>query len=58
MYQIRRQAAPVVACSEDMLRQPALRRLAQVFCVPEVSLSNGARFGCELKAAPASDFKF
>jgi len=48
---------PVVTYSEDMIRQHALRRLAQVFRISEASLSNEARFGCELKAAPASDFK-
>jgi hypothetical protein len=43
--------------SEDVIRQHALQRLAAVFRVPESSLSNEARFGHELKAAPASDFQ-
>lgn len=42
---------------EDVIRLHALRHLAAVFRVPESSLSNDARFGQELKAAPASDFK-
>lgn len=55
MFQIRRQV-PVLH-SEDVVRRYALQRLAEVFRVPESSLSNEARFGHELKAAPASDFK-
>jgi hypothetical protein len=45
------------AYSEEVIRQHSLRHLAEVFGVPEASLSNDARFGQELKAAPASDFK-
>jgi len=46
-----------VAYPEEVIRQHSLRHLAEVFGVPEASLFNGARFGQELKAAPASDFK-
>ncbi|MBR0566158.1 hypothetical protein J5J83_08520 [Azoarcus sp. L1K30] len=48
--------APMIH-SEEVVRQHALQRLAEVFRFPESSLSNEARFGHELKAAPASDFK-
>lgn len=43
--------------SEEVVRRHALRHLAEVFGVPEASLSLDARFGQELKANPASDFK-
>jgi hypothetical protein len=55
MFQVKRQVH--MSHSEDLIRQHALRRLAEVFRVPESSLSSEARFGQELKAAPASDFK-
>jgi hypothetical protein len=55
MFQIRRQ--PLLVYSEDVIRQYALRRVAEVFGVSEISLSNEARFGYELTAAPVSDFK-
>lgn len=42
---------------EEVIRQYSLQRLATVFGVPVESLYKGARFGQELKAAPASDFK-
>lgn len=47
----------LVTYPEDVIRQHALRRLAKVFGVPEASLAKEMRFGEELKAAPASDFK-
>jgi hypothetical protein len=50
-----KKTAPVVY-SEQIIRQYSLRRLAEVFGVPEASLSHNARFGHELIAAPASDF--
>jgi len=43
--------------SEQAVRRHSLRHLAEVFCVSEASLSLDARFGKELKANPASDFK-
>jgi len=43
--------------SEEVIRRHSLRHLAEVFGVPEASLSLDARFGHELKASPASDFK-
>jgi hypothetical protein len=43
--------------SEEVVRRYSLRHLSEVFGVPEASLSLGARFGQELKANPASDFK-
>lgn len=46
-----------VVCPEEMIRQYALRRIAEIFGVSKDTLSPGARFGQELKAAPASDFK-
>lgn len=55
MFQMKRQIPAVH--SEDVVRQHALRRLAEVFRVPESALSNEARFGYELTAVPASDFK-
>jgi hypothetical protein len=42
--------------SEEVVRQHALRRLAGLFQVPEALLVDDAKFGEELKAAPASDF--
>lgn len=47
----------MVAPSEEVVRRHALRHLAEVFGVSEASLSPDARFGQELKANPASDFK-
>lgn len=47
---------PVVH-SEEVVRRHSLQHLAEVFGVPEASLSLDARFGKELKANPASDFK-
>ena len=44
--------------SEEDVRRYSLRRLAEVFGVPEASLSLDARFGHELKADPPSDFKW
>ena len=46
-----------MAYSDDVIRQHALRHLAEVFRLPETALTNDARFGQELKAAPPSDFK-
>lgn len=43
--------------SEDAIRRHSLRHLAEVFDLPEAALSLDARFGQELKANPASDFK-
>jgi hypothetical protein len=43
--------------SEEVVRRHSLRHLAEVFGVSEASLSLDARFGQELKANPASDFK-
>lgn len=40
-----------------VLRQHALRRLADVFQVTEASRSLADRFGEELQAAPATDFR-
>jgi len=48
--------APVVH-SEEAIRRHSLRHLAEVFGVPETSLTPDARFGKELRANPASDFK-
>lgn len=48
----------LVAYPEHLVRAYALRRLADVFQVTEGSLSDIDRFGEELKAAPASDFRF
>jgi len=42
---------------EEVVRRHSLRHLAEVFGVSEASLSLDARFGQELKANPASDFK-
>lgn len=42
---------------EQVIRKHALRRLANVFQVPEASLSIDDRFGEELKTAPATDFR-
>lgn len=44
--------------SEDIVRRHSLRHLAEVFGVPEALLSLDARFGQELKATAASEFKF
>jgi hypothetical protein len=43
--------------SEEVVHRRSLRHLAEVFGVSEASLSLDARFGQELKANPASDFK-
>ena len=43
--------------SAEVVRRHSLRHLAEVFGVSEASLSLDARFGHELKANPASDFK-
>ncbi|GKT21936.1 hypothetical protein [Acidovorax sp. SUPP3334] len=43
--------------SEELVRLRALQHLAEVFGVPEESLSLDARFGQELRANPVSDFK-
>jgi hypothetical protein len=48
----------LVAYREQLVRQHALRRLADVFQVTEASLSGTDRFGEELRAAPATDFRF
>lgn len=42
---------------EEVVRRYSLQRLAEVFGVSEASLSLSARFGGDLKAGPASDFK-
>jgi hypothetical protein len=42
---------------EDMVRRHARQRLAEVFRVPENSLTDQARFGYELTAAPPADFR-
>jgi hypothetical protein len=47
----------VVTHPEEVVRQYALRRLANVFRVPESSLTSDIQFGHELKAAPASAFR-
>jgi hypothetical protein len=47
----------LVEYPEHVVRQYALRRLADVFQVTEASLSYDDRFGEKLKAAPASDFR-
>lgn len=47
----------MAAPSEEVVRRYSLRHLAEVFGVSEESLSLEARFGQELKANPASDFK-
>jgi hypothetical protein len=56
MFQVKRQDTTVFQ-SEDVVRQYALRRLAEVFRVSERELSNEMRFGYELRAVPASCFK-
>jgi hypothetical protein len=48
----------LVTYPEHIVRQHALRRLADVFQVAEASLYPDQRFGEELKAAPAADFRF
>lgn len=48
----------LVAYPEQLVRQYALRRLAEVFQVTEESLSGTDRFGEELKAAPPTYFRF
>lgn len=48
---------PAAASLEEIVRRRALRHLAEVFDVPEWTLSLGARFGQELTASPVSDFK-
>lgn len=45
------------AYPEEVIRHHSLSHLAEVFGVSEASLFNDARFGHELKAAPASDFR-
>ncbi|MBF0147451.1 MAG: hypothetical protein HQL84_12975 [Magnetococcales bacterium] len=55
MFKIKRQVT--IVHPKDVVRLFALHKLAEVFRVPGSSLSNEARFGHELKAAPASDFK-
>lgn len=47
----------VTVPSEEVVRRHSRRHLAEVFGVPETSLSLDARFGQELRANPASDFK-
>ncbi|WCM91432.1 hypothetical protein M5C99_13550 [Acidovorax sp. NCPPB 2350] len=42
---------------EEVIHSHSLKHLAEVFGVPEASLALDARFGEELKADPASDFK-
>ncbi|MBC7394315.1 MAG: hypothetical protein H7340_13375 [Variovorax sp.] len=54
-FKVKRPA--LMSYPEDLVRQHALQHLAEVFRVPESSLSNETRFGQELKAAPASPFK-
>ncbi|MDC8785899.1 hypothetical protein [Roseateles koreensis] len=46
-----------VVPSEEVVLRYSLQHLAEGFCVPEASLALDARFGQELKANPASDFK-
>jgi hypothetical protein len=48
---------PLAIHTDAVIREHAVRRLAEVFRVPESSLSNDMRFGHELQAAPASDLK-
>lgn len=43
--------------TEELVRRFAVRRLADVFHLPETALTYEARFGRELKAASVSDFK-
>jgi hypothetical protein len=47
----------LVVYSEQVVREHALHRLADVFQVAAASLSLDDRFGEELKAAPATDFR-
>ena len=47
----------LVSYPEAMVRQHALQRLAEVFRVPQSSLSDETWFGQDLKAAPASPLK-
>lgn len=49
--------APPVMPSEEVVRRHSLRHLAEVFGTSEALLYLDARFGQELKANPASDFK-
>jgi hypothetical protein len=43
--------------AENIVRQRALQRVAELFGLSETSLFLDARFGHELKADPVSDFK-
>jgi hypothetical protein len=43
--------------TEELVRRFAIRRLANVFHLPETALSYEARFGRDLKATSVSDFK-
>ena len=54
-FKVKSIATPVR--SEEVVRMHALRRLAEVFGVPEASISIDARFGQDLKADTRSDFK-
>jgi hypothetical protein len=47
----------LVTYPEHVVRQHALRRLADVFQVAQAALSPAHRFGEELQAAPATDFR-
>jgi len=57
MWMSKKHRERLVVYSEQVVRQHALRRLAGVFQVAEATLSRDDRFGEELKAAPATDFR-
>lgn len=54
---MKQREAPVTY-SAHVVSQQALRHLANIFQVTEASLSPTHRFGAELQAAPATDFRF
>lgn len=58
MWMGKKDSEPLVAYPEHVVREYALHRLADVFQVTEGSLSDADRFGEELKASPATDFRF
>ena len=57
MWMSKKHRQALVTYPEHVVRQHALRRLADVFQVTEASLSSADRFGEELQAAPATDFR-
>jgi hypothetical protein len=58
MWKGKKDREQLIKYPEHIVRQHALRRLADVFQVAEVSLSPDHRLGEELKAAPVADFRF